>query len=65
MARGGGNAPTNITWIICLILYIVALAARPADNLLLFARYQEGFRPGGLAVSGDIIQRFRGDFEAK
>ncbi len=38
-----------------------ALAARPADNLLLFARYQEGFRPGGLAVSGDIIQRFRGD----
>jgi hypothetical protein len=26
MARGGGNAPTNITWVICLILYIVALA---------------------------------------
>lgn len=27
MARGGGNAPTNITWIICLILYAVAMLA--------------------------------------
>ncbi|MEA2237129.1 MAG: hypothetical protein QOC81_1853 [Thermoanaerobaculia bacterium] len=27
MARGGGNAPTNITWIICLILFAVALLA--------------------------------------
>lgn len=26
MARGG-NAPTHITWIICLVLYIVALLA--------------------------------------
>jgi outer membrane receptor protein involved in Fe transport len=39
----------------------LALAARPAANLLLFARYQEGFRPGGLAVSGDFVQRFRSD----
>ncbi|MEA2165915.1 MAG: hypothetical protein QOK37_4042 [Thermoanaerobaculia bacterium] len=27
MARGGGNAPNNITWIICLILYAVAMLA--------------------------------------
>jgi hypothetical protein len=28
MARsGGGNAPKHITWLICLILYIVALLA--------------------------------------
>jgi hypothetical protein len=27
MARGSGNAPKQITWIICLILYIVALLA--------------------------------------
>jgi hypothetical protein len=27
MARGAGKAPKQITWIICLILYIVALAA--------------------------------------
>lgn len=25
---GGGNAPKQITWVICLVLYIVALMAR-------------------------------------
>jgi hypothetical protein len=25
MARGGGKAPKQITWLICLILYAVAL----------------------------------------
>lgn len=27
MARAAGKAPKQITWIICLILYVVALAA--------------------------------------
>ena len=27
MARGGGKAPKQITWVICLILYVVALTA--------------------------------------
>jgi hypothetical protein len=27
MARGSGKAPKQITWVICLILYVVALAA--------------------------------------
>jgi hypothetical protein len=27
MAATAGNAPKNITWIICLVLYIVALVA--------------------------------------
>jgi hypothetical protein len=27
MARGAGKAPKQITWIICLILYVVALLA--------------------------------------
>jgi hypothetical protein len=27
MARGGGKAPRQITWIICLILYLVAVLA--------------------------------------
>jgi hypothetical protein len=27
MARGAGKAPKQITWFICLILYIVALVA--------------------------------------
>lgn len=37
MARGGGKAPTQIVWIICLVLYVVALVAHfglvkiPAD----------------------------------
>lgn len=24
MARGGNHAPKNITWVICLILYLIA-----------------------------------------
>jgi outer membrane receptor protein involved in Fe transport len=39
----------------------VALSARPLEGLSLFARYQHGFRPGGLAVTGDIVHRFRND----
>jgi hypothetical protein len=27
MARGGGKAPKQVTWVICLVLYVVALAA--------------------------------------
>ncbi|MDP9194974.1 MAG: hypothetical protein M3P06_25035 [Acidobacteriota bacterium] len=27
MAQGGGKAPKQITWIICLVLYVVALLA--------------------------------------
>jgi hypothetical protein len=27
MARGGGKAPKQITWIICLVLYVVAVLA--------------------------------------
>jgi hypothetical protein len=27
MARGAGKAPKQITWLICLILYILALVA--------------------------------------
>ena len=27
MARGAGKAPRQITWLICLVLYVVALVA--------------------------------------
>ncbi|HEY0141374.1 MAG TPA: hypothetical protein VGF48_10795 [Thermoanaerobaculia bacterium] len=27
MARGSGKAPRQITWLICLVLYVVALVA--------------------------------------
>ena len=40
MARGGGKAPKQITWIICLILYLVALLAHF----------------GVFRVSGDVAQ---------
>ena len=42
----------------------VALTAQASPDLLLFLRYQQGFRPGGLAVTGPIIQRFRNDHVA-
>ncbi|MCG2840515.1 TonB-dependent receptor [Sandaracinobacter sp. RS1-74] len=38
-----------------------AAAWRPANDLTLFARYQQGFRPGGIVVRRDFIQRFDGD----
>jgi len=38
-----------------------ALAYRPTDRLTLFARYQQGFRPGGIAVRQNFVQRFKGD----
>ncbi len=43
------------------LLPSMAVAYRPTDELTLFARYQEGFRPGGIAVRRDFIQRFQGD----
>ena len=38
-----------------------ALSIEAAPRLHLFARYQESFRPGGLAVSELAIRRFRND----
>ncbi|HTG38426.1 TonB-dependent receptor, partial [Sphingomonas sp.] len=32
-----------------------------APRLKLFVRYQEGFRPGGLAIEGDDVRQFRND----
>ncbi|HVJ03047.1 MAG TPA: TonB-dependent receptor, partial [Sphingomonas sp.] len=39
----------------------VAAAYRVTDDLTLFARFQQGFRPGGIAVRREFIQRFAGD----
>ncbi|EGD60729.1 TonB-dependent receptor [Novosphingobium nitrogenifigens DSM 19370] len=38
-----------------------ALVWRPWDKVSLFARYQESFRPGGIAIRQDYIERFQGD----
>ena len=38
-----------------------AIAAMPLDNLTAFIRFQQGFRPGGLAIDGTTIRHFRND----
>jgi outer membrane receptor protein involved in Fe transport len=39
----------------------IALAYRPTDAVTLYTRLQQGFRPGGVAVRREFIQRFDGD----
>jgi len=39
----------------------LSVAWTPRNDLILFARYEESFRPGGLSVAGDFIRRFRND----
>jgi len=47
------------------ILPSLSLSWRPLPDLMVFGRYQEGFRPGGLSItlvqSAPLIQRFHGD----
>ncbi|MGQ7828555.1 TonB-dependent receptor domain-containing protein [Altererythrobacter sp. Z27] len=38
-----------------------SIVATPLDKTSLYFRYQEGFRPGGLAVTGDYVSRFLND----
>jgi iron complex outermembrane recepter protein len=38
-----------------------AIAATPLDTLTAFIRFQQGFRPGGLAIDGPTIRHFRND----
>ena len=39
----------------------LSIVAKPGSGWMLFLRYQEGFRPGGLSVTGSLVQRFRND----
>jgi len=43
------------------LLPSAALAARLLPGLTFFTRYQEGFRPGGLAIENDSVRRFQQD----
>ena len=43
------------------LLPSLALLATPLPDLALFIRYQEGFRPGGLSVNGDFVERYSND----
>lgn len=38
-----------------------SLLAMPFEHVRLYVRYQEGFRPGGLAIDRDFVRRFRND----
>jgi len=38
-----------------------SLAATVSPETLLYLRYQEGFRPGGLAIAGNFVAQFRND----
>lgn len=44
-----------------MFLPTIALTAEPIADTSLYLRYQEGFRPGGLAIDGDFVRRFRND----
>jgi outer membrane receptor protein involved in Fe transport len=37
------------------------LLVHAAPGLSVYARYEEGFRPGGLAIEADFVRRFRND----
>src|SRR3546814_16715321 len=39
----------------------LALHAEIAPRTMFYMRYQEGFRPGGLAIESDFVRRFRND----
>src|SRR3546814_16312640 len=39
----------------------MSLRYKPLDDLMVYARYEEGYRPGGLSIDSDFIQRFEGD----
>ncbi|WP_294389870.1 TonB-dependent receptor [uncultured Sphingomonas sp.] len=41
-----------------------SISAAVLPRLTLFARYQEGFRPGGLAIESDFVRRFDSDHVA-
>jgi outer membrane receptor protein involved in Fe transport len=43
------------------LLPSAALTATPTDRMTLYVRYQQGFRPGGLAIDSGFVQRFRSD----
>ena len=37
------------------------MLARPIEGLTLYARYQQGFRPGGLSIASDTVRLYRND----
>ena len=44
-----------------MLLPSAAITAQPTQRMTIYLRYQEGFRPGGLAIDGEFVRRFRND----
>jgi outer membrane receptor protein involved in Fe transport len=57
LARAGVIASRKTT----SVLPSIALVATPAPGLTAYVRYQQGFRPGGLAIDSGFVRRFRND----
>jgi outer membrane receptor protein involved in Fe transport len=43
------------------LLPSAALLVRPVDGLTVYARYQQGFRPGGLSIANESVRLYRND----
>ncbi len=43
------------------LLPSASVSVMPFAGLLLYARFEQGFRPGGLAIEGPFVRRFRND----
>ncbi|MCF2515927.1 TonB-dependent receptor [Sphingomonas sp. G124] len=43
------------------LLPSAALLVRPVTGLTVYARYQQGFRPGGLSIANDSVRLYRND----
>jgi outer membrane receptor protein involved in Fe transport len=44
-----------------MLLPSAAITAQPTQRMTVYLRYQEGFRPGGLAIDGEFVRRFQND----
>ncbi len=47
-----------------MFLPSAALTAEPITGTTLYLRFQQGFRPGGLAIDGNFVRRFENDRSA-
>jgi outer membrane receptor protein involved in Fe transport len=56
-ARAGTTATRHAT----SVLPSAAITAEVLPRTSLYLRYQQGFRPGGLAIEGDFVRRFDDD----
>jgi outer membrane receptor protein involved in Fe transport len=59
-ARAEETADRSVT----TVLPSLSIHAEVLPETAIYMRYQEGFRPGGLAIESEFVRRFRGDHTA-